>query len=428
MKLFDRLSLRRRPSPALTEERSASVENPTVPVSAGNFMEFIGVSTGPLPSVSVDEALRVPAYGAAVTFLSRSLANLPLHAYRDRGEAGSERLSGKLQRVLNEAPNAEWTSFGLRQYFWQQVFTRGRGLIWIERAGSNVVALWPMDANRTSVALKGGRKVYTYDGKTYPAADVIDVPFMLRDDQLRVRSSIYLANDALALARAMARYSGGFFKGGGVPPLALVGPLPAGAEAMGRALRDQQAAIQAAKDTGSQVFPTPPGYELKPIGFDPAKGQMVEAQRFVIEDIARALNMPPVFVGDLTHGTFTNTEQQDLHLVKHLLAQWAKALEEEINLKVFGAEKNRRYVQHLLDAMMRGTLKDRIEAYARAIQTAQMQPDEVRRIEDRPSDPSGAGAKLYIQGATVPLGTSFAGTTNNGGADDPGNPDPQSEG
>jgi hypothetical protein len=31
---------------------------------------------------------------------------------------------GKLQRVLNEAPNTEWTSFGFRQYFWQQAISR----------------------------------------------------------------------------------------------------------------------------------------------------------------------------------------------------------------------------------------------------------------------------------------------------------------
>ncbi|HEY1071496.1 phage portal protein [Brevundimonas sp.] len=427
MNLFDRLRGKDRTA-AGVETRSANIENPTVPVSSANFLEFFGVDTGPLPTVTLDEALRVPAFGSAVAFLSRSLANLPLHAYRKKAKGSAERLPGKLQAVLNEAPNAEWTSFGLRQYFWQQVFTRGRGLMWIERQGSTVVALWPMDAAKTTVSRKAGRKVYTYEGKTYPAADVIDVPFMLRDDQLRVRSPLYFANDAIVLARRMARYSGGFFKGGGVPPLALTGPLPAGADAMARALRDQQAVIKAAQETGSQIFPVAPGYELKPVGFDPAKGQMTEAMKFVIEEIARSLNMPPVFVGDLTHGTFSNTEQQDLHLVKHLLAQWAKALEEEVNLKVFGLSNGGRYVEHNLDAVQRGVLKDRIEAYARAIQTSQMQPDEARALENRPPDPSGAGGKLYIQGATVPLGTQPVGTTNNGGADDPGNPDPEPKG
>ncbi|MFC5370923.1 phage portal protein [Brevundimonas faecalis] len=421
MSILDRLLGRH----AQTETRAATIENPTVPVSADNFMEFFGVDVGPLPSVSIDQALQVPAFASAVLFLSRSLANLPLHAYRETKD-GAERLGGKVQKTLNEAPNAEWTSFSLRRYFWQQVFTVGRGLIWVEELGGSQFALWPLDAAKTTVARRNGKKTYTYEGKTYPADEVIDVPFMLRDDQLRVRGPVKLANDPLSVARAMARYAGGYFRGGGVPPLALTtGPLPAGADAMQRALRDQHGAIKAAVATGSHVFPVAPGYDLKEVGYDPSKGLLVDGWRFVIEEIARVLNMPPVFVGDLTHGTFTNTEQQDLHLVKHLLAQWAKALEEEVNLKVFKRSRTGRYAEHNLDAVTRGLLKDRIEAFARGIQTGQIMPDEARALENRPPDKSGAGAKLYIQGATVPLGAQPAKTTTKGGADDPGNPDQQ---
>lgn len=423
MSLIDRLRGRSAP----VERRAANIESPTVPVSADNFLEFFGVDVGPLPTVTAAQALQVPAFASAVLFLSRSLANLPLHAYRET-KSGSERLGGKAQKTLNEAPNGEWTSFGLRRYFWQQVFTRGRGLMWVEELPANQFALWPLDAAKTTVSRRNGKKSYTYEGNTYPAEEVIDVPFMLRDDQLRVHSPRSLANDPLAVARSMSRYSGGYFRGGGVPPLALTGPLPAGVDAMQRALRDQHAVIKAAVAAGSHVFPVPPGYDLKEVGFDPAKGLLVEGWRFVIEEIARVLNMPPVFIGDLTHGTFSNTEQQDLHLVKHLLAQWAKALEEEVNLKVFKRSRTGRYAEHNLDAITRGLLKDRIEAFARGIQTGQLMPDEARGLENRPADPSGAGSKLYIQGATVPLGTQPAGTTNNGGADDPGNSDPEPKG
>jgi HK97 family phage portal protein len=384
------------------EPEHRSIENPTVQVSASNFLEFFGVSTDSLPAVTVERALAEPTVAAAIGFLSRTLANLPLHAFRSRDE-GPERLGGKLQRVLNEAPNAEWSSFAARQYFWQQVFSRGRGLLYIERLGSNTDSLWPMDAAKTTVKRVNGRKVYTYQGKTYPAADVVDVPFMLKDDQLGVRSPIQLAASAIQLALAMSKYGAGFFAGGGVPPLALTGPLATGADALKRALSDQRRTIDAARASGSAIFPTAPGYELKPVGFDPAKGQMVEAQKFLVEQIARPFNLPPVFVGDLSHGTFSNTEQQDLQLAKHVIAHWSKALEDELNLKLFGAANNRRYVEHSLDGLMRGDFKTRMEALSRAIQTALLTPDEARGLENRP--PMPGGDKLYIQGATVALGS-----------------------
>lgn len=405
-------------------ERRSSPENPQVPVSSEAFLQFFGVETGNYPAITVDSALTVPAFAAGVSFLSRSLANLPLHAYRDAGDAGSQRLGGKLQRVLNEAPNAEWTSFGLRQYFWQNVFTRGRGLAWIERAGQSVEAIWPLDVAKTTVKRVNGRKVYEYAGKTYPAADVIDVPFMLKSDQLGVYSPVIMGAKALGLAISMQDYANGFFAGGGVPPLALVGPMPAGPDAIKRAQADIRRSIQAAKKNNEAIIPTPAGYELKPVGFDPEKGQMTDARRLQIEEIARLLNLPPVFLQDLTHGTFSNTEQQDLHLVKHLIAQWAKAFEEEINLKVFGAQNNRRYVEHSLDSMMRGDFKARIEALATGIQTAQLTPDEARALENRPAYPDGLGANPLIQGATVPLGSqpTEGGTppTTDGGSVDPG--------
>jgi phage portal protein BeeE len=72
------------------------------------------------------------------------LAALPLHAYRKRTD-GPEKIEGGLETLIHEAPNKEWTSFKLRQHFWQQVFTGGRGLLYIERSGSNITGLWPID-------------------------------------------------------------------------------------------------------------------------------------------------------------------------------------------------------------------------------------------------------------------------------------------
>ncbi|MBZ9980409.1 phage portal protein [Mesorhizobium sp. BR-1-1-8] len=386
------------------EVRSASSpENPTVPVSAENFLAFFGVQSGSLPAVTIDSALGVPAVAAAVTFLSGSMANLPLHVFRAK-EDGAERIKGGVQRLLNEAPNPEWTSFGWRRYFWQQVFTGGRGVSWIERSGTNIIAIWPMDPACTTVKRVGGKKVYSFDGRMdYPASDVIDVPFMLKRDQLSVYSPIMTGSKAIALALAMGDYAGNFFAGGGVPPLALSGPLPQGGEAMQRAMGDVHRAIDAAKKSDKPIFPMPPGHELKPVGFDPAKGQMTEARLFQISEIARIYNLPPVFLQDLTHGNLSNVEQQDLHLVKHLISQWAKAFEEELNLKLFGQRNSGRYAEHALDALMRGDFKSRIEGLARGVQSAILTPDEARALENRPAKPNGD--KLYIQGATVPLGS-----------------------
>lgn len=401
----------------ITGRESRNAQDPRVPLTGTAFLQFFGIETTNLPSVTIDSAMTVPAFAAGVTFLSRTLAALPLHAYRDN-ELGSERIKGGLQTIVNEAPNPEWSSFALRQYFWQQVFTGGRGLLWIERAGTNIRALWPMDPAHTTVAVRGGRKVYIYGQQTYASNEIIDVPFLLKSDQVTAKGPVALGAKALSVSLAMNDYAAGFFAGGGVPPLAIVGPPPANAEAMKRAHEDISRAIEFARKSNKPYVNLPPTYELKPIGFDPDKGQMVEAQRFQVEQVARLLNLPPVFVQDLTHGTFSNTEQQDLHLVKHVISHHANAFEQELNLKLFGQMNNKRYVEHSLDGVMRGDFLARMDGLARAIQTSLLTPDEARALENRQALPDGVGAKPYIQGAMVPLGTQPTKPANDDGVTD----------
>lgn len=397
------------------EERS--FERPET-ISSGASWEdwsaFMGNGGGPaeLPHVTIETALEVPAVLDAVTFLSRTLAALPLHAYREADDK-TEKVDGELQMLLNEAPNEEWSSFAFRQYFWQQVFTGGRGMAWVERRGVKVVAIWPLDPNRTTVRRQGGRKIYRCGNIEYPAADVIDVPFALRTNQLDAYGPIYKGRKAIGLAIAMNNFAAGFFVGGGIPPLALEGPLPQGVEAFKRALADIRRAIDMAKRAGQSFFGLPPGHKLTPVGADPEKGQMTEARLFQIQEIARLWGLPPAFLQDLSKGTFTNTEQQDLQLVKHNIGQWAKALEDELNLKLFGQRRRARKVKHNLDGLQRGDFKTRTEGLARAIQTGQLTPNEARALENRPPLPNGD--VLYIQGATVPLGTPPAPIGHNGG-------------
>lgn len=389
------------------EERAANpLENPTIPVSASaeDMLSYFGLleARGALPPVTIDSALEVPAVFDAVNFLSATLASLPLHVFRD-GDGQATREDGDLSMLLNEAPNSEWSSFDWRKYTWQQVFTGGRGMTWIERVGTRAVALWPMDPAYTTVARVGGRKVYRFDGREYPAADVIDVTFMLKPNQIDAYGPIAKGRKAIALAIAMNDFAGTFFAGGGVPPLALEGPLPAGPDAFKRAQADIKRAIDMAKKANTPFFGMPPGHALKAIGIDPAKGQMTEARLFQIQEVARIWNLPPVFLQDLSKGTFSNTEQQDLQLVKHLISHRAKQLEDEANLKLFGQRRRTRRVKHNLDGLQRGDFKSRTEGLARAIQTGQITPNEARALEERPALPNGD--RLYVQGATVPLGT-----------------------
>ena len=281
---------------AQASETRSSIESPSFRISENTdeLLSLLGIAdrNGSLPAVSIEVALQVPAVLDAVGFLSRTMAALPLHTF-EAGPNGA-RVSDGPADLLNIAPNEETTAFDWRRYHWQQVFTGGRGTSWIERAAGRPVAIWPMDPTKTTILRRDGRRIYKFDGIEYPASDVIDTPFMLKPDMIGSYGPIAKANKAISLAIAMGDFAGGFFSGGGVPPLALEGPLPAGADAFRRAQEQIKRAIDLAKKSSSAFFGLPPGHMLKPIGIDPSKSQMVEARLFQIQEIARIYGLPPV--------------------------------------------------------------------------------------------------------------------------------------
>ena len=172
---------------------------------------------------------------------------------------------------------------------------------------------------------------------------------------------------------------------------------------MKRARDDLELAVKKAAKENRLALTLPAGHELKQIGADPEKTQLTEMKRFLIEEIARIYSMPPTFLQDLTHGTFSNTEQQDLHFTKHTVKRWAEQFEQELNLKLFGRNASNLYVEMNLDGLLRGDFSTRMSGYATAIQNAVMTPNEARQAENRTSHERGDD--LLIQGATVPLGS-----------------------
>lgn len=386
----------------LGEERMIT-EIPGIERPGANMLQVFGLSNISLPNVSTDTAMQVPAVGSAVGFMASSLANLTLGLHK-ANTAGAEKVTGGLATLIEEAPNPEWDSFRLREYFWTQVFTGGRGLLWIERSGSNITGIYPI--NPVGVNIKRdslGRTTYEVGDRVYPASDVIDVPFMLKADGLGHYGPIVLGAKAIQLALAMNEYGSKFFAGGGVPPLAVEGPMEAGADAMKRALEQISQSIRVAQEEGIPIARMPPGYKLTPIGFDPDKGQMTDARRFSVEEIARIYRMPPWFLQDLTNANFANSENQDLHLTKHLISPWANKLEQQMNLKLFGQRNNRRYVRHNVDSLLRGDFKARADAVASLVQCGVYTPAIGAEYMGQPTPTEPEANMRWMQGAMLPI-------------------------
>ena len=379
-----------------------SLENPNAPVSAENFLHIMGwgdFQSSAGVTVNIDNALGVPAVWAAVNFISGTLASLPLEVYR-----GNQRVTDGIGAWLNRAINPTTSSFQWRKYSYEQVLTGGRSVTLILRNGrgdvTDLVPLDPADLHVQEVMTSEfPTKTYRSKSRVYQASEVIDLHFMLKHNQIDIRGPVMTNKDLIGLAIAAARYGSKAFQSGGIPPAVLQGPFQSGAAAQ-RASEDIAATTARLAREGRPVMALPAGHELRSVGFSPEQMQLLELQQFCIEQIARIYSLPPVFLQDLSDGTYSNTEQQDLHFVKHTLRRWIEQSEQEMNLKLFGRESDFE-VRFNVDSLLCGDLKTRMEAHATAIQNGIKTPNEVREKEGM--EPLSAGNDLMIQGATVPI-------------------------
>lgn len=401
---------RGRASPS-SETRGQSLENPAVSLS--NVMDYLrSWTTASGITVTEEVALSVPAIWCAVNFISGNMASLPLQLFkRDADGTPSRVKDGLLAGILGGTVNDDClTSYKWRSSATSQSMLGGRSYTFIERnrAGA-VINLWLLQSEQMTLKRHGNRTQYVYqDGSrqvVYQANEIIDLPILLRGDTLGHYSPINVLRDTIGMGVALQQYAARFFQNGGVPPMALHIPLGS-AQGNQRAAVDVESAVREANAQGRNVLVLPMGAELKPVGFDPEKNQLVEAQRFVVEQVARMYQLPPVFLQDLTHGTYSNTEQQDIHVVKHTLGKWVQLWETELNAKLFGPRNASQYIKFNVDGLLRGDFKTRMDGYATAIQSGQMSPNEAREKEDRPAMPGGD--QLLIQGATVPLANSIS--------------------
>ena len=105
---------------------------------------------------------------------------------------------------------------------------------------------------------------------------------MLKHNQIDIRGPIMHHKDIIGMAIGATHYASKAFQSGGVPPAVLQGPFQSGAAAQ-RASEDvAQATARLAKE-GRPVMALPSGHELKAVGFSPEDMQLIELQKFCVE-------------------------------------------------------------------------------------------------------------------------------------------------
>ncbi|MCG5220276.1 phage portal protein [Streptosporangium sp. KLBMP 9127] len=368
-----------------------------------------GAATASGVFVDEDTALHYAPLFAGVRVIAEDLASLPLITY-ERLERGKRRATEHpLYRILHDRPNPFMTSVALRETLQGHAMTWGNGYAEIVRNGAgDVVELWPLRPNRvkpeiTRTSAGAFTLMYRYTD------EVTGLQVMLHPDQVlhisglggdgvRGYSLIGLARQSIGLGLATEAYGAAFFGNASRPSGVLKHPGELSDPARKRMQLDWEN-IHRGLDRAHRVAILEEGVEWQTIGIPPEDAQFLETRKFGVTEMARWLRLPPHKIGDLERATFTNIEHQALDYVTSALRIWLVRWEQAILTRLLTEpEREVFFSEHLVDALLRGDIKSRYEAYAIGRNWGWLSADDIAEMENRNPLPDGRG-EVYL----VPL-------------------------
>ncbi len=386
-----------------------------------------GLSLAGMP-VTADTALRISAVWACVRLISQSLASIPLVVYRRRGDGGRERAEQHpLYALLHGQPNRLMSSFEFKRLLTTHALMHGNGYAqMLPGPRGPVDRLIPIHPSRVTVEQTGPdecRYIVDAGGAKKPTVLLDDEVFHLRGlsvDGISGMSVIEYGRQSMGLALATEQHGASLFSQGASLGGVLSHPGRLSAAAA-KALRADWYAQHAGPDNAHAIAVIADGATFTPIGMSNEDAEFLATREFQVADIARWFGVDLTLIQENTKSTSwgTGIEQLIQAFITFTLLPWAKLWEEAISRDMILATQQY-YAEYLLDALVRGDLKARMEAYGLAIDKGVMNRNEVRAKDNLNPVPGldGYDKPLNI-GDARDRNAGQAAPTGNGGAGGP---------
>lgn len=336
-------------------------------------------------SITEDNCIQIPAVRACIRYISEMVAVLPWRVKRDGADGPAIQPKHYVDYLLRDRPSPEYSSFQFRETLTHWALRWGNGYAEIERDqlgrpyALHPVQPWrcyPWRATQDIVAANGrlirdGELYYkvantnTADGASAGAVDIAAADmFHVRgfgDGPYGLGIAEY-GSQSLGWARAAQLFCAAFF-GNGMNVAGVVINKKGISDVGMRRQRAEFEALYKGPRNANRTAILDNDSEWKPIGTDPQKSQLVEVQKFLIEETCRLFGVPPHKVMHLERSTNNNIEHQALEVVGDCLRPWIERFEDEADYKLFGANRSGLYTDIDMRSLLRGDVTARIAYY-----------------------------------------------------------------
>ena len=351
--------------------------------------EFFGMG-GIKGPVDADRAGGLATAQSCVALVSQTLASVPLRLYRNTEKGGREVASDHpLYIVLHDQFDGVVNAFEGREFLIACLMMHGNAyalIEWNNRGQATGLKVLHPSQVRPELTLSGVRRyrVQARNGSTsiHLAEDLLHLRNRIGRDGVTGISPIQEARETFATGIAQQDAAAKQAAKGFRPEGALVFPAPIGSDRRTQAMDALRVKIESSDTTGGvHVFDG--GLDWKPFSFSSRDSEFLASRGMTDELICRIFGIPPTAVGILTHGTYSNVEQESRALVVRCLAPMAKRIEQAMNAALLPAmSRASMFVEHDLAGLLRGDMQARYEAYRIARNWGWMNANEIRRFEN----------------------------------------------
>lgn len=392
MGIFDRLLGR--------EQRAISFQ--TIWGSGADF-EFQNLSG---TVIDADTAFQVNAVYSGVSLISDTLSTLPVDAYIRRDGARyplRPRPAWITQPDIDTTKEAFYGACIVSLLLDGNVFIR----VFRNRQGQivNLNVLNPVDVEIVRNGV--GRVMYRVTGveKLLNSEQVLFIPDVVRPGKIRGVSRVEALKENFGLAMALEKYAARFF-GAGTQTSGVI-ELPPGVPLSAEQAKEMQMAFDSRHKGWQRAHKTAiltGGATYKPTNVPNDQAQFLDSRRMAVEDVARALNIPPHLLGLPGTNTYSSVEQNNIAFVTHTLRPIAQKIESAMTkllIQEIGVENV--FVKFSLDGLLRADITARTAAYSTMLQAGVYTINDVRAFEDlRPiQDPSADTVRVPLASVNV---------------------------
>lgn len=318
---------------------------------------------------SVGEVEALPGVQRAIEGVASLLASTTLCVYDNRDQevqpAVLSLLTGRSTEMVN--------GWDLRRWMVTEAISQGNSYTYIARTYSGEAAeLIPLDRGRVTINWAADPYRYLLDGKEVPAADLLHIKSGYSRWALLGESPLDKCRTQLELIASLDAWANTMAATGTTRRLAFKFPTPISEQAKQSILASWKAKHSRTGGNAEPLIIDGGGAIEGVSGTDDLKA-LTDARTAAMGEIARALNIPLSFLAASEAGTQITLDAQRA-LVDQTLRPWARRIEAELIGKLMPGYR----VEHDLQELLRGTMKDTAKELAKLVQAGILTPNDAR--------------------------------------------------